>query len=85
MLLNQIVAASGVAGFHFHQLRHTFACRWLEAGGSLEPLSVEMGQRTIPNDTAEHRMPLGARSRGASMRVRRTFRSRARSRRFKPR
>ena len=42
-----IIKLSGVAGFHFHQKRHTFACRWLEAGGSLEALSVAMGQSTI--------------------------------------
>lgn len=42
-----IIAASGVSGFHFHQLCHTFACRWLEAGGSIEALSVAMGHSTI--------------------------------------
>jgi site-specific recombinase XerD len=26
--------AAGVAGFHLHRLRHTFATRWLSAGGS---------------------------------------------------
>jgi site-specific recombinase XerD len=26
--------AAGVAGFHLHKLRHTFASRWLSAGGS---------------------------------------------------
>src|SRR5437773_10280040 len=24
---------SGVTRFHVHQLRHSYACRWLEAGG----------------------------------------------------
>ncbi len=29
---------SRVSRFHVPQLRHTFACRWLEAGGSLPAL-----------------------------------------------
>ena len=31
---------SGVTRFHAHQMRHTFACRWLERGGSLAALQV---------------------------------------------
>ena len=27
--------------FYAHQLRHTFACRWIEAGGSLAALQIE--------------------------------------------
>ena len=29
---------TGIDGFHVHQMRHTFACQWLERGGSLAAL-----------------------------------------------
>jgi type I restriction-modification system DNA methylase subunit len=38
---------SGVDRFHVHQLRHTFACRWLEQGGSLEALRQILGHSTV--------------------------------------
>lgn len=38
---------SGVVGFHAHQLRHTYACRWLESGGSLAALQELMGHASI--------------------------------------
>jgi len=38
---------SGVERFHVHQLRHTFACRWLEIGGSLAALQQMLGHSTV--------------------------------------
>lgn len=38
---------SGVPGFHAHQMRHTFACKWLEDGGSLAALQEILGHSTI--------------------------------------
>jgi len=38
---------SGITRFHLHQLRHTFACRWLEAGGSIEALREALGHSSV--------------------------------------
>lgn len=38
---------SGVTRFHVHQLRHTFACRWIESGGSLPALQQILGHASI--------------------------------------
>ena len=36
-----------VPGFNFKSLRHTFASRFLDAGGSLEDLCVVLGHSTV--------------------------------------
>lgn len=38
---------SGVEQFHSHRCRHTFGCRWIERGGTLESLQEIMGHASI--------------------------------------
>lgn len=39
--------ATGLEGFHVHQLRHTFACQWIERGGSLAALQQILGHASV--------------------------------------
>jgi integrase len=38
---------TGIESFHVHQMRHTFACQWLERGGSLAALQQVLGHASI--------------------------------------
>lgn len=38
---------TGIEGLHCHQMRHTFACQWLERGGSLAALQQILGHASI--------------------------------------
>ena len=44
---NLVRRSSGIPGFHVHQMRHTFACQWLERGGSLAALQQMLGHASI--------------------------------------
>jgi integrase len=44
---NSVRRMSGVEGFHVHQMRHTFACQWLERGGNLAALQQILGHASI--------------------------------------
>ena len=43
---------SGVGRFHVHQLRHSFACNWIERGGSLPSLQQVLGHASVT--TTQH-------------------------------
>jgi integrase/recombinase XerD len=38
---------TGLEGFHVHQMRHTFACQWIERGGSLAALQQILGHASV--------------------------------------
>jgi len=38
---------TGIARFHPHMMRHTYACRWIEAGGSLAALQEILGHASV--------------------------------------
>lgn len=43
----QVRKRTGIEHFHAHQLRHSFACQWLEAGGSLTALQEILGHSSV--------------------------------------
>lgn len=43
----QVRKRAEIEGLHAHQLRHSFACRWLERGGSLAALQEILGHSSI--------------------------------------
>jgi integrase len=42
-----LIEGAGVPRFRFHDLRHTFAVRWLQRGGSIYALARQLGHSTV--------------------------------------
>ena len=47
MFARQVRRLSVVERFHMHLTRHTFACRWVEAGGNLAVLQAILGHSSV--------------------------------------
>lgn len=47
MFARRVRERSGVERFHMHLTRHTFACRWVEAGGNLAVLQALLGHSSV--------------------------------------
>lgn len=43
----QVIRLTGIRGFYPHRMRHTFAARWTESGGSLAALKEMLGHADI--------------------------------------
>jgi len=43
----KVVKMTGIKRFHVHQTRHTFACRYIEAGGELAMLQEILGHASV--------------------------------------
>lgn len=59
-VVKRIRRLSKVEGFGFHRLRHTFACRWLDRGGSKESLQRILGHVSISTTEIYGRMSDGS-------------------------
>src|SRR5262249_41023785 len=42
-----VTNATGIEGVHVHQMRHTFACQWIEHDGSLAALQQLLGHASV--------------------------------------
>ena len=59
---------SSISRFHIHQTRHTFACRYLEAGGELPMLQEILGHASVVT-TQRYGRPNAKAIRGDASRV----------------
>jgi integrase len=64
----RVAKLSGVSRFHIHRTRHTFACRYLEAGGELPMLQEILGHASVVT-TQRYGRPNAKAIRGDASRV----------------